>query len=42
MNYKSVIVTKRGGPEVFQVVENDLLESGTVAGNIVLLAPSLL
>jgi NADPH:quinone reductase-like Zn-dependent oxidoreductase len=24
MKYKSVIVTKRGGPEVLQVVENDL------------------
>jgi len=26
MKYKSVIVTQRGGPEVFQVVENELRE----------------
>jgi NADPH:quinone reductase-like Zn-dependent oxidoreductase len=24
MSYKSVIVTKRGGPEVLQIIENDL------------------
>ena len=42
MKYKSVIVTQRGGPETLQVVENELLESGGVVGNIVLLAPELL
>ena len=26
MSYKSIVVTERGGPEVLQVVENDLRE----------------
>ena len=26
MKYKSVVVTKRGGPEVLKIVENDLRE----------------
>ena len=29
MKYKSVVVTKRGGPEVLQVVENDLRSPST-------------
>ena len=32
MKYKSVVVTKRGGPEVLQIVENDLREP--VAGEV--------
>jgi NADPH:quinone reductase-like Zn-dependent oxidoreductase len=32
LKYKSVIVTKRGGPEVLQIVENDLREP--VAGEV--------
>lgn len=26
MRYKSIVVTRRGGPEVLQIVENDLRE----------------
>ena len=26
MKYKSVVVTKRGGPDVLQIIENDLRE----------------
>ena len=42
MKFKSVVVTGRGGLEVLQVVENDLLESRQVTGNVVLLSPELL
>jgi NADPH:quinone reductase-like Zn-dependent oxidoreductase len=38
MRYKSVIVTKRGGPEVLQVVENDLRAPSSGEGRIRILA----
>jgi NADPH:quinone reductase-like Zn-dependent oxidoreductase len=38
MRYKSVIVAKRGGPEVLQVVENDLREPTTGEARIRILA----
>ena len=38
MNYKSVIVTARGGPEVLQVVENELLPPGKGKVRIKILA----
>ena len=38
MKYKSVVVTARGGPEVLQVVENDLREPGTNEARVRVLA----
>ena len=38
MKYKSVAVTKRGGPEVLQIVENDLRQPGTNEARIRVLA----
>jgi NADPH:quinone reductase-like Zn-dependent oxidoreductase len=41
MRYKSVIVTKRGGPEVLQVVENDLRPPSAGEARIKILATSV-
>jgi NADPH:quinone reductase-like Zn-dependent oxidoreductase len=38
MKYKSIIFTERGGPEVLQVVENDLRDSGPGEARIRILA----
>jgi NADPH:quinone reductase-like Zn-dependent oxidoreductase len=38
MKYKSVIVTKRGGPEVLQVIENDLRQPAVKEARIKVLA----
>ncbi len=41
MRYKSVAVTKRGGPEVLQVVENDLRPPSTGEARVKILATSV-
>jgi NADPH:quinone reductase-like Zn-dependent oxidoreductase len=41
MNYKSVIVTSRGGPEVLQVIENDLRAPSAGQARIKVLAASV-
>jgi ABC-type lipoprotein release transport system permease subunit len=38
MKYKSVIVTKRGGPDVLQVIENELREPAAREARIKVLA----
>ena len=38
MRYKSVIVTKRGGPEALQVIENDLRSPSAGVARIKILA----
>ena len=38
MKYKSVVVTKRGGPEVLQIVENELREPAAGEARIRVLA----
>lgn len=38
MRYKSVIVTRRGGPEVLQVIENDLRPPSAGEARIQILA----
>ena len=38
MKYKSVVVTKRGGPEVMEIIENDLHEPATGEVRIKVLA----
>ena len=38
MHYKSIIVTERGGPEVLQVIENDLREPSAGEARVKILA----
>jgi NADPH:quinone reductase-like Zn-dependent oxidoreductase len=38
MRYKSVVVTKRGGPEVLQIIENDLHPPAAGEGRVKILA----
>jgi len=38
MSYKSIVVTRRGGPEVLQIVENELREPATGEARIRILA----
>lgn len=41
MKYKSVVVTKRGGPEVMQIIENDLHEPAAGEARIKVLATAV-
>lgn len=41
MKYKSVIVTKRGGPEVMQIIENELRPPATGEARIKVLATAV-